>query len=210
VIRARRFLPLVALALTATACAHRARTIPEGRGRTLAALLPDPDSGAVGRAVVSSLAGSVELAEARASTVVNGKAAPTPVRILNEADSVQLFGDVLAALPSAPEHFVLNFQFDSDELTPESKALLPQVLNAVKGHPVPEVQVIGHTDTVGTSGSNITLGMRRAEMIRKQLIEIGLDPTLIETVSHGEADLLVQTADDVPEPRNRRVEITVR
>jgi outer membrane protein OmpA-like peptidoglycan-associated protein len=176
----------------------------------MVALLPDPDSGVVGRGVVSGLGGSVELAEARASTVVTGKATPTPVKTLSEADATQLFGEVLASLPSAPEHFVLNFQFDSDELTPESKALLPQVLNAVKGHPVPEVQVIGHTDTVGTPASNITLGMKRAEMIRKQLIDIGLDPTLMEIVSHGEADLLVQTADEVPEPRNRRVEITVR
>jgi len=210
VIPVRRLAPIVALALAGTACAHRTRTIPEGRGRTLVALLPDPDSGVVGRAVASGLGGSVDLAEARASTVIIGKAAPTPVKILSEADSSELFGEVLAALPSAPEHFVLNFQFDSDELTPESKALLPQVLNAVKGHPVPEVQVIGHTDTVGTSASNITLGMKRAEMIRKQLVDIGLDPTLIEIVSHGEADLVVQTADEVPEPRNRRVEITVR
>jgi outer membrane protein OmpA-like peptidoglycan-associated protein len=52
--------------------------------------------------------------------------------------------------------------------------------------------------------------MRRAEMIRKQLVDIGLDPTLIEIVSHGEADLLIKTADEVPEPRNRRVEISVR
>ena len=206
----RRLAPIVALALASTACAHRARTIPEGRGRTLVALLPDPDSGVVGRGIVSGLAGSVELAEARASTVVSGKGAPTPVKALSEADAAQLFNDVLSALPSAPEHFVLNFQFDSDELTPESKALLPQVLNAVKGHPVPEVQVIGHTDTVGTSASNITLGMKRAEMIRKQLIDIGLDPTLMEIVSHGEADLLIKTADEVPEPRNRRVEISVR
>ena len=209
-ISARRLVLIVALALAATACAHRSRTVPEGRGRTLVALLPDPDSGAVGRANASGLGGSVELAEARASTIVSGRAAPTPVKTLTEADSVRLFNDVLTALPSAPEHFVLNFQFDSDELTPESRALLPQVLNAVKGHPVPEVQVIGHTDTVGTPASNITLGMRRAEMIRKQLIDIGLDPSLIEIVSHGEADLLVPTADDMPEPRNRRVEITVR
>jgi len=210
VIPARRLVPVVVLALAAAACAHRTRTVPQGRGRTLVALLPDPDSGAVGRAVASSLSGSVELTEARASTVVSGKAAPTLVKTLDEADSLRLFGDALRALPSAPEHFVLNFQFDSDELTPESRALLPEVLNAVKGHPVPEVQVIGHTDTVGSPASNITLGMRRAEMIRKQLIDIGLDPTLIEIVSHGEADLLVPTADDVPEPRNRRVEITVR
>ena len=65
-------------------------------------------------------------------------------------------------------------------------------------------------DTVGTPASNITLGMKRAEMIRKQLIDIGLDPTLVETVSHGEADLLIRTADEIPEPRNRRVEISVR
>jgi len=210
VIRARRLLLFIALATTAAACVHRSVTIPEGRGRTLVALLPDPDSGVVGRAVASSLGGSVELAEARASTVIAGKAAPTPVKTLSEADAGELFGEVLAALPSAPEHFVLNFQFDSDELTPESKALLPQVLKAVKGHPVPEVQVIGHTDTVGTSASNITLGLKRAEMIRKQLVDIGLDPTLIETVSHGEADLLIKTPDEVPEPRNRRVEISVR
>jgi len=200
---------IVALAL-ATACAHRARTIPEGKGRTMVALLPDPDSGAVGRAVVSSLSGTVELSEARASTVVAGKATPTPVKTLSEADSGQLFTDVLSALPAAPQHFVLNFQFDSDELTADSKALLPQVLNAVKGHPVPEVQVIGHTDTVGSSASNIALGLRRAAMIRKQLIDIGLDAKLIEIVSHGEADLLIKTADEVPEPRNRRVEISVR
>jgi OmpA-OmpF porin, OOP family len=209
VIRSRRLVLIVALAL-APACAHRARTIPEGRGRTVVALLPDPDSGAVGRAVVSNLSGSVELSEARASTVVAGRATPTPAKTLTEADSGQLFTDVLSALPAAPQHFVLNFQFDSDELTAESKALLPQVLNAVKGHPVPEVQVIGHTDTVGSSASNIALGRRRAEMIRKQLIDIGLDQKLIEIVSHGEADLLIKTADEVPEPRNRRVEISVR
>jgi outer membrane protein OmpA-like peptidoglycan-associated protein len=210
VIPARRLAPIVALALAASACAHRSHTVPEGRGRTLVALLPDPDSGAVGRGIVSGLIGSVELAEARASTVVSGRSAPTPVKTLDEEESGRLFSDVLAALPSAPEHFVLNFQFDSDELTPESRALLPQVLNAVKGHPVPEVQVVGHTDTVGSPASNITLGMKRAEMIRKQLIDIGLDPSLMEIVSHGEADLVVATADDVPEPRNRRVEITVR
>jgi hypothetical protein len=98
----------VALALAASACSHRYHSVPEGRGRTLVALLPDPDSGAVGRANASGLGGSVELAEARASTIVSGRAAPTPVKILTEADSVRVFNDVLAALPSAPEHFVLN------------------------------------------------------------------------------------------------------
>lgn len=42
-----------------------------------------------------------------------------------------------------------------------------------------------------------------------QLI-FGIERTVIDVTSHGEADLLVKTADEVPDPRNRRVEITIR
>ena len=47
-------------------------------------------------------------------------------------------------------------------------------------------------------------------MVRALLAEAGLDPASIEVTSHGEAALLVPTADDTYEPRNRRVEITIR
>ena len=57
---------------------------------------------------------------------------------------------------------------------------------------------------------NVELGLRRATTIRGRLIEAGVASSMIEVSSHGEADLLIKTADDVAEPRNRRVEITVR
>ncbi len=200
------------LAIAAAACSHShsSRTAPDRNGRTVVTLLPDPDSGAVGAASVSNAAGSVELTRARASTTINGNAAPTPVKTLSESETRQLFNAAFSMLPMAPQHFTLHFQFNSDELTSESRALLPQVLNAAKGRPIPEVLIIGHTDRVGSATTNIALGLRRAGMIRKQLIDIGLDSSLVEVVSHGEADLLVKTADEVPEPLNRRVEITVR
>jgi outer membrane protein OmpA-like peptidoglycan-associated protein len=47
-------------------------------------------------------------------------------------------------------------------------------------------------------------------MVQTRLIEAGLDPATIEVTSHGEGDLLVRTADETPEPRNRRVEISVK
>jgi outer membrane protein OmpA-like peptidoglycan-associated protein len=47
-------------------------------------------------------------------------------------------------------------------------------------------------------------------MVRALLVRAGLDAALIEVGSHGESDLLIQTADSTPEPRNRRVEIAVR
>jgi len=183
-------------------------TIPSGQSTVV--LLPDPGDGAVGRAVVSNSVGAAELTAARESTTVAPNQAPAPVIVLNEADVTRLFGDVLATLPAPPQIFLLYFRFESEELTDESRALLPQVLQAVRTRPFPDVAVVGHTDTTGTNASNYELGLRRANAIRGRLIEAGVDAALIEVSSHGESDLLVKTADSVAEPRNRRVEITVR
>jgi outer membrane protein OmpA-like peptidoglycan-associated protein len=183
-------------------------TIPSGQSTVV--LLPDPGDGAVGRAVVSNSVGATELTAARESTTVAPNQAPAPVIVLNEADVTRLFGDVLATLPAPSQIFLLYFRFESEELTDESRALLPQVLQAVRTRPFPDVAVVGHTDTTGTNASNYELGLRRANAIRGRLIEAGVDAALIEVSSHGESDLLVKTADSVAEPRNRRVEITVR
>jgi outer membrane protein OmpA-like peptidoglycan-associated protein len=129
---------------------------------------------------------------------------------MSEADVQRLFGDALAALPSAPRHFTLRFRFESDALTEESAALVPEILRTVKGLAVPEVIVVGHTDTMGDPRANLALGLKRAISVRDLLVKAGLAPSTIEAISHGEVDLLVKTPDNIAEPRNRRVEITVR
>jgi outer membrane protein OmpA-like peptidoglycan-associated protein len=178
-------------------------------GRAVVVLLPDPEDGHVGRIVVSNPQGSKELASARASTRVTMTQAPR-IRTLSESDVNRLFGEILRTLPPPPRHFTLPFRFDSEELTEEGRKLLPDVLQAVKNYPVPEVVVIGHTDTTGTPQSNAELGLRRANAVRALLVQAGLDMAAIDVRSHGEAELLVPTADGVFEPRNRRVEVTVR
>jgi outer membrane protein OmpA-like peptidoglycan-associated protein len=183
-------------------------TVPSGQSTVV--LLPDSGDGQVGRAVVSNNAGATELSAARESTTVAPNRAPAAVVVMNEADVSRLFGDVLTTLPAPPQTFLLYFRFESEELTDESRGLLPQVLQAVKNRPFPDVAVVGHTDTTGTNASNYELGLRRANAIRASLIDAGIDAGLIEVSSHGESDLLVKTADSVAEPRNRRVEITVR
>ncbi len=209
---------IVDLALQVVACAPRpiqTRTAPEpaSQGHDLSdliVLLPDPDSGTVGRATVSNAFGMVDLAGARAATVVARNQAPAPVTTLTDAELQLAIGSAFDALPPAPQNFILNFRFDSDELTAESRAVLPEILQTVKRRPVPDVLVVGHTDTTGPPARNVALGLKRAEIMRKLLVETGLDASLIEIASHGEADLLVPTADEVAEPRNRRVDITVR
>lgn len=174
------------------------------------ALLPDADTGRVGLAIVSTPLASVELTTAGAHTSVLAGHPPSPAAPLDGPDVERLFGRALAALPPASQHFTLYFRFESEALTDASRLVLQDVLREVSKHPMPEVVAIGHTDTTGQGPSNVALGLRRAMMVRNLLIEVGLAPGAIEVASHGESDLLVPTADGVFEPRNRRVEITVR
>jgi OOP family OmpA-OmpF porin len=207
----RRILVLVAVAAgLQVACGpFRARTPQPTKGQATVVLLPESD-GTVGRATVSNLSGTVELGTARASTRVVPGVAPEVVKEMSEADVMKIYGTAIAALPPAPAHFTLYFQFDSDELTAESRTLVAQVQQSVKTYPAPQVAVVGHTDTTGAATANIGLGLRRAEVVRTRLIEAGVDRSAIVVTSHGEATPLVPTADNVNEPKNRRVDITVR
>ena len=177
---------------------------------TLIALLPDPESGITGRARVNNEFGAANLAAPRAATSVKADGPPGAVTPLSEDDVTRLFGAVLSALPPEPKHFTLYFKFESDALTDESSQKVSDILSAVKRLSVPEVVVIGHTDTLGDTKANTALGLKRAMSVRNVLVDAGISASMIEVASHGEADLLVKTGDNAAEPRNRRVEISVR
>ena len=72
-----------------------------------------------------------------------------------------------------------------------------------------QIEVTGHTDTVGSAESNQALSQQRAQVVADELVRQGVPATDIATVGRGEEQLLVPTADGVDEPRNRRVEIFV-
>ena len=206
--RARVLMVILVTTGLVSACAMRSGR-GERPGQVLVVLLPDADSGNVGRVVVSNPEGSTELVTAWASTRVTMTQAPR-IRMLNESEVKRRFGDVLATLPPPPRHFTLPFRFDSEELTEDGQRMVQDVLQAVKSYPVPDVVVIGHTDTTGTPQSNAELGLRRANAVRNLLVAAGLTLSTIDTRSHGEGELLVPTGDGVFEPKNRRVEVTVR
>jgi outer membrane protein OmpA-like peptidoglycan-associated protein len=201
---------LLTVVAAGASCGPKKVPPAEPEGSALIVLLPDSESGTTGRASVSSKAGAVDLDAARESTSVVRGSGPSKVTVLSEGEVQRLFGAALEALPPAPIHFTLFYKFDSDELTDESSALVPQILHAVKERPMADVTITGHTDTIGTATSNAALGMKRATAVRTLLVDAGLNPASLEVASHGEADLLIPTADNVAEPRNRRVEITVR
>ena len=210
---ARLLAPLIAVAAITAGCGPKgqpAATPVPPSPPVLIALLPDPETHNTGRARVFNEFGGTDLLSARSATRVTAGAAPPPPTTISEAEVTRLFGEALAALPPPPRHFTLQFRFESDALTEQSTALIPAILAAVKALTVPEVVVVGHTDTMGDAKSNVALGLKRAATVRGILAGAGLPASTVDIVSHGEADLLVKTRNNVPEPRNRRVEITVR
>ena len=129
---------------------------------------------------------------------------------LTEAQVRETFGSTLAALPGRPTSYTLYFLEGKDELTAESRGELEKVFGDLKRRPLPDIVVIGHTDTVGSLGFNDKLSLQRAERLREMLVGLGIPGERIHAAGRGKRELLVPTEENTSEARNRRVEINVR
>lgn len=118
------------------------------------------------------------------------------------------YADLLARMPPAPRVYVLYFKEGSTDLTDESRPILAALKAVVDA--TSEVQITGHTDTVGASELNDGLSRDRATEIRAALVREGLPVESARVTGRGERELRVPTADGVNEPGNRRVEVILR
>jgi outer membrane protein OmpA-like peptidoglycan-associated protein len=131
-------------------------------------------------------------------------------RVTTESEVRQAFGPALAAQPGRPVSFYLYFLADTDEFTPESKQVVKQIFAEIARRPAPEIVIIGHTDRVGSVQYNDALSRKRADRVRVELLKVGIPKVRISVAGRGEREPEISTADEVPEPHNRRVEINVR
>jgi OOP family OmpA-OmpF porin len=197
-----RIAPLLALPLGAALLAGCARS-------DMVVVLPESD-GHVGAVVVQSGDGKIVLDKAYAAAApgpLGGamKPAETDAQEVN-----RIFGSALAAQPIPPKSFTLYFENDSDVLVPESRADFEGVFADIAQRKAAEIVITGHTDTMGTPDYNDSLSLDRAKAVAHLFTERGVPPQSVTTAGRGRRDLLVPTGDQVPEPRNRRVVITVR
>ena len=181
-------------------------TRPPPKPPSYAVLLDNPD-GTTGAITITGTRGQILVNRSRFGATLDGSAQPC---IFDQTQLESDFGVVLAARPQLPVTFVLYFEGTGTALTAESQAQIARILAAVAGRPVPDVSVIGHTDTVGGADANERLGLERAQRIAALIITAGLKVSDLTVTSHGEFNLLVKTPDETPEPKNRRVEITIR
>jgi len=177
-------------------------------GDELVVVLPGPD-GKVGTVVVERAGERTVLNQSYAASRIVSGGGPQAQR-LGESEVRREFGAVLAALPGRPESFLLYFLEGKDEFTPESRVELDRMLAELRQRGAPDVVVIGHTDRVGKLQFNDRLSLQRAERVRGELVKLGIAEARVQIAGRGEREPLVPTDDEIAEPRNRRVEISVR
>ena len=189
----------------AAACAER---VEPRLGKSLVIVLPD-ESGKVGAVEFDDGKNKIlldkQLAAAKITTA--GKVEAVAV---TQKDVDEIFAATLASLPTVPKRFRLYFQGDSARLTDKSRKDFEGVFDDISNRSAYEVEVTGHTDSVGDSKYNEKLSVRRAAAVRDKLVGRGIKQELIFVYGRGENDLFVKTPDNRHEARNRRVEIMVR
>ena len=120
------------------------------------------------------------------------------------------FGQTLDAVPVPSRMYTLLFATGAQALPPDAEPTITALLADVASHAATEVQITGHTDRMGTLESNDQLALDRAIAVRDALLARGLRASLVRVVGRGEREPLVRTEDEVPEPKNRRVDVLVR
>jgi len=186
---------------------------PRQAKRDLIILLPDPD-GKVGTITVTTNGGSQVVDKpGHATEIEDLNKAPIAPRPVNENEINEVFGAALSAQPDPSNRFllfILYFEHDTTKLTQESKDLFPEILKNIKNRKSNEIYVVGHTDLVGTEAYNMALSSRRARYVRDLLVSSGIKPGVLFVSYYGKLRPLVPTENEIPEPRNRRVEVIVR
>lgn len=112
-----------------------------------------------------------------------------------------------AAAPKAPTDFMVFFDWNKSNLTPEALKIISDAVAAAKKEGARQIRVVGHTDTSGSAEYNMRLGQRRADAVAAQMVRLGIPATAVVTSSVGQNDLLVPTPDNVREAQNRRAVI---
>ena len=132
------------------------------------------------------------------------------VKMMSKEEINKRFSKALAIAAPKPMKYILYFQPNSKELDESSKLKLEEALKTIKERSPCMVDIIGHTDTTGSNAINIKVSLKRAKYIESLIRERKIKIVSLVSKGYGEEDLLIPTADDVEEVRNRNVEIYIK
>jgi len=113
------------------------------------------------------------------------------------------------APPPNARTFLVFFDFDRYNLTPDARRVIEAAAASYKANGVARIEVSGYTDLAGTQAYNLRLSQRRADAVSGYLLRQGVAKNVLDVKWFGKEHPRVPTPDGVREPQNRRVEIVM-
>lgn len=176
----------------------------------LIVLLEDPD-GKTGAVTVTAGGASQNLTQSGQATGTSAKGdVPLQPFTLADKDIQEIFGETIAARPPLPKSYTLYFQSGQTAPAPQSIPRIAEIAAEAAKRKIVQLAIVGHADSTGSAAVNLRISLQRATAVRDALVAAGLNSQTMTIDSFGDADPAVPAPRGVAEPRNRRVEVTVR
>jgi len=103
----------------------------------------------------------------------------------------------------------VNFETGINVILPGGEPVLRAAAATLNLYPDVQIEVAGHTDSVGNEETNRTLSQQRAEVVRQLLIDFGVDENRLTAVGYGESQPIQDNVTSVGRAANRRVELRI-
>ncbi len=104
---------------------------------------------------------------------------------------------------------IVNFAFDSSDLSLEAKDNLDKLSQVLINNPDTNINIYGYTDSVGKDDYNKNLSQRRANAVKSYLSQKGVPSSRLFSMGMGEADPVASNDTDMGRAKNRRVEFAI-
>ncbi len=102
--------------------------------------------------------------------------------------------------------YTVYFGFDSAVVQASEGSKIEAIADHLQNSPTHGVRIAGHCDERGTEGYNMALGEKRAQSVREYLVNLGIAPNRIGTISWGEQRPAVEGRTEAAYNKNRRAE----
>ncbi len=152
----------------------------------------------IGAGIGAIAGGAIGAYMDRQEAELRRQTAGTGVDVIRQGD------ELLLRMPSG-----ITFAFNSYQVQPQFQTTLNEVAQTLNAYPATMIDVLGHTDSVGSDAYNQTLSEQRAQSVANYLVSRGVNRVRIATRGYGETMPIADNGSEAGRSSNRRVEIKV-